>query len=100
MTNSNQIRQKSQMDSLFVKTVRIFGRVIDSSTGQGLGGIKIISSSLGEIITSPDGSYAFENVTHGIHYTLAPLKAGSSFSPVSIHDIALDSREHNFKLVF
>jgi hypothetical protein len=100
VTNSNQIRQKSQRDSLFLKTVRVFGRVTDINTGEGVGGIKLISNSMGDVVTSPDGSYAFENVTHGIHYSIAPLKAGSTFSPISINDIALDSREHNFKLIF
>ncbi len=100
VVSSAQIRKKSGMDSPFTKTVRIFGRVTHADTGVGIGGIKIISSAFGDAVTSPDGSYAFENVTYGIHYSLAPLKANSSFSPISINDIALDSREHNFTLVF
>lgn len=99
VVSSAQIRKSSEMDSPFVKTVRIFGRVRHAETGVGIGGVRIISSSFGDVMTSPDGSYAFENVTVGIQYSLAPLKSGLSFSPVSINDIALDSREHNFKLI-
>lgn len=99
IASSDKDKKLPKKDNQFTKTVRIFGRITNSDSGVGVGGIKIISSSFGDVVTSPDGSYAFENVTYGQNYSLAPLKPGISFSPVSINDIALDSQEHNFKLL-
>jgi hypothetical protein len=87
---------KQEQDRRFIKTVRVFGRVTNRRTKIGLGGVKVISSSMGTAETSADGSFAFENVTEGISYSLAPLKSGYLFTPISVNDIALDSREHNF----
>lgn len=84
-------------DRRFVKTVRIFGTVVHADSKKGIAGVKIVSNTLGSIETDADGNYAFENVAVGTAYALAPLKSGYTFLPLSINDVALDYREHNFQ---
>lgn len=90
---------KELLERKYIITVRVFGKVTNSRTKAGIQGVKIISCSFGAVETSADGSFAFENVTQGITYTLAPLKAGYSFSPLAVNDVALDSKEHNFSMI-
>jgi len=93
-TTGSQIRDKR-----FITTVRIFGKVVDAKTKAGIEGVQIISNTLGLAVTGPDGSFAFENVAHGTSYSLAPIKSGCSFTPLSINDVALDYREHMFEMI-
>ena len=93
-TTSNQIRDKR-----FITTVRIFGKVVDSKTRAGIEGVQIVSNTLGITMTAADGGFAFENVAQGTAYSIAPIKYGCLFSPLSINDVALDYREHIFEMV-
>lgn len=85
-------------DERFIKTVRIIGKVIDARTRVGVAGVQVISNNLGSALTAKDGTFAFDNITLGVSYSIAPFKSGYSFNPLSVNDVALDDREYLFEM--
>jgi hypothetical protein len=66
----------------------ISGRVVDSSSGNGLGGVTINLTStnggtIGTTATDTNGNYSFANLASGDTYTVTPSLANYTFAPPS-----------------